>query len=131
LITARLAGEQGREVFAVPGSPLDPRARGANDLIRQGATLVEEVEDVLRVLTALPAVREPDGPRFDHAGSAGDDEADAARDAVEAALSPTPASIDDIARAVGAPISVVLACLSELSLAGRADLLPGGLATRV
>ncbi|MHB8529857.1 MAG: DNA-processing protein DprA, partial [Caulobacteraceae bacterium] len=48
LITARLAGEQGREVFAVPGSPLDPRARGSNDLIRQGATLVEGAEDVLR-----------------------------------------------------------------------------------
>ena len=54
LITARLAAEQGREVFAVPGSPLDPRARGTNDLIRQGATLVEEADDVMRVLEAQP-----------------------------------------------------------------------------
>ena len=52
LITARLAGEQGREVFAVPGSPLDPRARGTNDLIRQGATLTEGAEDVLAALAA-------------------------------------------------------------------------------
>ena len=50
LITARLAGEQGREVMAVPGSPLDPRARGANDLIRNGATLIQGAEDVLEVL---------------------------------------------------------------------------------
>ncbi|MEO7026275.1 MAG: DNA-processing protein DprA, partial [Caulobacteraceae bacterium] len=64
LITARLAGEQGRDVFAVPGSPMDPRSRGANDLIRQGATLVEEVEDVLRVLTTASAIAEPVPPSW-------------------------------------------------------------------
>ncbi|MFY9290237.1 MAG: DNA-processing protein DprA, partial [Methylorubrum rhodinum] len=53
LITARFALEQGREVFAVPGSPLDPRAEGTNDLIRQGATLVAEVEHVLAVIEPL------------------------------------------------------------------------------
>ena len=130
LITARLAGEQGREVFAVPGSPLDPRARGANDLLRQGATLVEDVDDVLRVLDAQPTLREPDAAAFDRQIWFGDPETETARDAVVAALSSAPTSIDDIARTARAPISVVLACLEELSLAGRADLLSGGLAVR-
>src|SRR5207237_2417553 len=58
LITARLAAEQGREVFAVPGSPLDPRAKGPNDLIRQGATLCEGAEDVLRVIESLGGLQE-------------------------------------------------------------------------
>jgi DNA processing protein len=62
LITARLAAEQGREVLAVPGSPLEPRARGANDLIRQGATLCEGVDDVLRALQPSLLAREPTGP---------------------------------------------------------------------
>ena len=67
LITARLALEQGREVFAVPGSPIDPRAEGTNGLLKQGATLVTEAADVIAVVepilgqrTAL-AAREPDG----------------------------------------------------------------------
>src|SRR5690606_11340780 len=60
LITARLALEQGREVLAVPGSPLDPRAKGTNDLIRQGAAICEGVDDVLRVLEGFGGVREPD-----------------------------------------------------------------------
>ena len=60
LITARLAAEQGREVLAVPGSPLDPRAKGTNDLIRQGAALCEDAQDVLRAITAMSPLREPD-----------------------------------------------------------------------
>ena len=131
LITARLAGEQGREVFAVPGSPLDPRARGANDLLRQGATLVEEADDVLRVLDTQPTLREPDAVPFGHAPLAADPETDEVREAVLQALSATPTSLDEIARDVGAPISVVSACLAELCVAGRADLLAGGLAVRI
>src|SRR5665213_2249616 len=72
LITARLAGEQGREVFAVPGSPLDPRARGANDLLRQGATLVEEADDVLRVLDTQPGMAAPE-PCLLYTSDAADD----------------------------------------------------------
>jgi predicted Rossmann fold nucleotide-binding protein DprA/Smf involved in DNA uptake len=64
LITARLAAEQGREVLAVPGSPLDPRAKGTNDLIRQGAALCEGAEDVLRALEGLRGFREPDRSGF-------------------------------------------------------------------
>ena len=71
LITARLADEQGREVFAVPGSPLDPRSRGTNDLIRQGATLVEEAADVIRVLEAQSSVAEPRGAGAGLVGRAG------------------------------------------------------------
>ena len=129
LITARLAGEQGREVLAVPGSPLDPRARGCNDLIRQGAAVCEGAEDVLRALAGLPAVDEPQGDLFaarpvDHAAL--DHEAEGLRERVHALLSPTPVSRDELARAVGGPAPAVFAALVELALAGRAELLPGG-----
>lgn len=127
LITARLANEQGREVFAVPGSPLDPRARGTNDLIRQGAALCESAEDVLRVLDTLPGLREPDVPPFTGMAEV-EPTSNAIREKVAAALSPTPIPYDAIIRAVGAPAPVVLAALMELSLAGRAELLAGGLA---
>jgi DNA processing protein len=125
LITARLAGEQGREVFAVPGSPLDPRSKGPNELLRQGAILCEGLEDVERGFNTLRTLREPaaDNP-FRHAP----DEIDQALiEQVAALLSPTPTPRDELARALGHPIGVVAAALLELSLTGRATLLPGGL----
>jgi DNA processing protein len=128
LITARLAGEQGREVLAVPGSPLDPRAKGTNDLIRQGAAICEGADDVLRALAALPGLREgePDPYRpFPIEGL--DAEADAVRERIAELLSPTPSPRDDLIRLTGAPAAVVYAALTELALAGRAELLPGGL----
>ena len=128
LITARLAGEQGREVFAVPGSPLDPRARGANDLIRQGATLVEEADDVLRVLDSQPGMAAPEPPTYAGQDVPSDPETDELRVVLQDLLSPTPTPIDELARAAGAPTSAVLAALMELALAGRAELLAGGLA---
>ncbi|WP_036281696.1 DNA-processing protein DprA [Methylocystis sp. ATCC 49242] len=73
LITARFANEQGREVFAVPGSPLDPRAEGTNDLIRQGATLCARPEDVITAL-AEGAAKPPRGELFDADEGAGADE---------------------------------------------------------
>ncbi|MGH6992629.1 MAG: DNA-processing protein DprA, partial [Caulobacteraceae bacterium] len=127
LITARFALEQGREVFAVPGSPLDPRARGANDLIRQGACLTESAEDVVRALEGMGQVLAPSPPRYD-LGAAAESEADARLSAlVGSLLSPTPIPIDEIARAAEAPVAAVLAALVELAIAGRAELLPGGL----
>jgi DNA processing protein len=127
LITARLAGEQGRDVFAVPGSPGDPRSRGANDLIRQGAVLVEDVDDILRVLggghQAVCAPR-PEDWKGDH-GELADD---ALRDQIAGLLSQAPTSIDALSRLAGAPVSGVLAALTELTIAGRAEMLPGGLA---
>ncbi|HEY5071377.1 MAG TPA: DNA-processing protein DprA [Caulobacteraceae bacterium] len=130
LITARLAGEQGREVFAVPGSPLDPRARGANALLRQGAILVEEAADVVEVLDAQASLGEPEAGPYATPGPPDAETAEDLRAAVWELLSPAPTPIDEIARAAGAPISAVLAALMELALAGRAELVGGGLAAR-
>ncbi|MEQ7154332.1 DNA-processing protein DprA [Brevundimonas aurifodinae] len=129
LITARLANEQGREVFAVPGSPLDPRSKGPNELLRQGAHICEGLDDVIRGLETLRTLSEPfrDDP-FQDAENTGDLDA-AFLDRVATLLSPTPTPRDEIARALDAPISSVAAALLELSLAGRATLLPGGSAT--
>ncbi len=126
LITARLAGEQGRDVFAVPGSPLDPRSKGPNELLRQGAILCEGVEDVRRGLETLRTLREPPGDRFE---AMPDDVDQALIERVAALLSPTPTPRDELARACAAPVAHVAAALLELSLAGRATLLPGGLAS--
>jgi DNA processing protein len=124
LITARLAAEQGREVLAVPGSPLDPRARGTNDLIRQGAALCEGAEDVLRAIEGLRGFREPERRYAAGPGAEPDDEL---RRRVAALLSPTPVSRDEIVRATGAAAPAVFAALVELSLAGRCELQPGGM----
>ena len=124
LITARLAAEQGRDVLAVPGSPLDPRARGANDLIRQGAALCEGVDDVLRALDTFDGFREREPP---YIGPPTCSAADAALiEAVAAALSPTPVSRDELVRATGRDAGAVAAALVELAVAGRAELLAGG-----
>ena len=126
LITARLAGEQGRDVFAVPGSPLDPRSRGPNELLRQGAILCEGLEDVDRAFNTLRTLREP-SPANPFDGVPDDVEA-AVIEQVAALLSPTPTPRDELARALGLPIGTVAAALLELNLMGRAELLPGGLA---
>ncbi|MFC3069784.1 DNA-processing protein DprA [Phenylobacterium soli] len=126
LITARLAAEQGREVLAVPGSPLDPRAKGTNDLIRQGAAICEGAEDVLRTLETLPGLEAPEADPFRHDHAAGEPDA-ALRGQVAALLSPTPVSRDELVRATGAAPSLVFAAVVELALAGRAELMPGGM----
>jgi len=125
LITARLAGEQGREVLAVPGSPLDPRAKGTNDLIRQGAAICEGAEDVLRAIAAPRTLREP--PADPYAPVGFEEADDGLRDRIEALLSPTPVSRDELVRATGASAAAVGAALIELALGGQADLLPGGM----
>ena len=127
LITARLANEQGREVLAVPGSPLDPRAKGTNDLIRQGAAICEGPEDVLRALEGLSGFRAPEPPRFQPAPAEADD---ALRERLADLLSPTAVSRDELVRAARAPAPAVFAALMELALAGRADLLPGGMVVK-
>ena len=129
LITARLANEQGREVFAVPGSPLDPRSKGPNELLRQGAHVCEDAQDVIRGLETLRTLAEPshDDP-FQASDAEGDVDADLL-DRVAALLSPAPTPRDEIARSLGAPVASVVAALLELSLLGRATLLPGGLAS--
>lgn len=124
LITARLAAEQGREVLAVPGSPLDPRARGTNDLLRQGAAVCEGIEDVLRALEGLSGLREPG--RRPWRGPVNADSDPALQERLADLLSPTPVSPDDLVRAAGAPPGAVFAALVELSLAGRAEFTASG-----
>ena len=128
LITARLAAEQGREVLATPGSPLDPRARGTNNLLRQGAAICEGVDDVLRALEGLRDLGERE-PRAFPGPPAEPDAGLLSR--VADLLSPTPVSRDEIVRTAAAPAPAVFAALVELSLAGRAELLPGGLVARI
>jgi DNA processing protein len=128
LITARFALEQGREVMAVPGSPLDPRAKGANRLIKQGAALIESAEDVLHAMEGIqpPSFQEPFADRY------APQEADvppALIRAVREALSPTPTHIDEIVRAVDAPHRLVLAAIAELELSGLAQTHVGGTAS--
>jgi DNA processing protein len=130
LITANYALEQGREVFAVPGSPLDPRAKGANRLIREGATLTESAEDVLNVLRPMldHAFREPDSRA---SGAAPldrdivDRETERLRVRLLELLSPAAVEIDELVRQCAAPASAVAAALLELELAGRAQRQPG------
>lgn len=129
LITARLANEQGREVLAVPGSPLDPRCRGTNNLIRSGATLCEGAADVMRVLEPLLAtpLSEPRAAGYTPppAPVASSDELSRARPMVLEKLSPSPVDIDELIRQSGLSPSVVLTVLLELELAGRARRLQG------
>ena len=130
LITARLANEQGREVMTVPGSPLDPRCRGTNDLIRKGATMVESAGDVLAVVEAMRggAVTEP--PSEDYGGDASGAESvpDDIRNRIVEALGPTPAPVDAIIRDLGLPPAIVLTVLLELELAGKLERQPGNMA---
>ena len=126
LITARLAAEAGREVMAVPGSPLDPRAQGCNQLIRDGATLVQTAADVMEQLRPLGRVASPTYP-FDHAGPALPVETDSqVRDRIEQLLGPSPAPVDEIVRLSGATPGEVQLVLLELDLAGRLDRHAGG-----
>jgi DNA processing protein len=124
LITARLAAEQGREVFAVPGSPLDPRSKGTNDLIRQGAVLCEGAEDVLRELELASARRiRPQPPA---APELPGEALDALAEKLAALLSPAPIPRDELVRLAGAPAAAVHAALVELELAGRAEATASG-----
>ena len=130
LITARLAGEQGRDVFAVPGSPLDPRCRGSNNLIRQGAVLTERAADVVEVLESGLGrpVADPAGPEFGAPPQTpfGQATLDAARRDVLEKLGPTPVTVDEIIRQCQVTPSVVLTVLLEFELAGRLDRHEGG-----
>ena len=132
LITARRAAEFGREVMAVPGSPLDPRAQGCNLLIREGATLVQSAADVREMLRPIDArmVREPGRGWPDDSGmSTADAEAEANdgdRARITGLLSPVAVPVDELVRQSGCPPSVVSLVLLELELAGRLERHAGG-----
>jgi len=129
LITARMAAEQGREVFAVPGSPLDPRAAGTNDLIKQGATLATEAADIINAVQPIMArplaLEEPD----DEYSEADPDANERAR--VISLLGPSPIGLDDLIRMAGASPAVVRTVLLELELAGRLERHGGGMVSLI
>jgi DNA processing protein len=134
LITARMALEAGRELYAVPGSPLDPRCRGSNDLLRQGAHLVENAEDVLAHLPeaphalplfaprrAAPAPAElPEEPPLD---------SDSAAEVLDL-IGSSPVLVDEVMRRCHLSASAVQAILLDLELSGRVALLPGNRVAR-
>jgi DNA processing protein len=127
LITARMALEQGREVFAVPGSPLDPRAEGTNDLIKQGATLVTQADDVVTVLRPIlghpieVAVQEFAAQEPEPVAPLNAEPGDSERERIAGLLGPTPVSVDDLVRLSGCTTAVVRVALLELELAGRLE----------
>jgi DNA processing protein len=131
LITARLAGEQGREVFAVPGSPLDPRSEGTNALLKQGATLITEAADVIAAIEPIlgrpieQPIEEPD--RIPVSAEPHDDE----RSRIVGLLGPTPVSIDDLVRLSQSSPAIVRTVLLELELAGRLERHGGALVSLI
>lgn len=128
LITARFANEQGREVFAVPGHPLDPRAEGTNRLIKSGATMITDADDILNVIrpmlpqsmTQLPD-RENVPAKVTPPPATPNTTTHEERDIIECALGPAPIHIDDLLRATGISAQRVQVALLELSLAGRLE----------
>jgi DNA processing protein len=129
LITARLAGEQGRDVYAVPGHPFDPRAQGSNHLIREGATLVRGADDILEAIRAFNGLgmHEPKRPeiRFHSDIQDNDPRPENAEDLLLGQMSFTPVSVDELIRTCLLSISVVLTILLELELAERIKRHPG------
>lgn len=129
LISARLANEMGRVVFAVPGSPLDPRAEGTNRLLKDGAVIATGVDDILETLAPMrgnppavaPTLDEP--ADFAEIPPAGDRD----RALVVEALSPVPVEVDALIRHTGLTPAQVLLILLELDLAGRLERHAGGM----
>lgn len=130
LITARMALEANREVFAVPGSPVDPRAGGTNRLLREGATLVTSAADVIEVLTPIMGERPPPADMREMPDSPPPDPPEAddtLRARVQNLVGHAPVSVDDLARAANAAAAAVQIVLLELELGGRIRRLTGGM----
>lgn len=128
LITARLAGEAGREVMAIPGSPLEPRSLGCNQLIRDGAVLVQTPDDVIELLSRFDGT--PRSTFRENAAAAwewGEDElAEAGPADIAAMLTTAPIGIDELVRQSGEPPAAVQMALLELEIAGRLTRHAGG-----
>jgi DNA processing protein len=127
LITARLALEQGRDVMAVPGSPLDPRAQGCNQLIRDGAILVQSAADVIETVKPF-GQRDLWSSRVGYTGGqpAAADPNEAERQGMEALLGPAPVPVDEIIRLSDLSPAIVHTILLELELGGRLERHAGG-----
>jgi DNA processing protein len=129
LITANFANDYGRDVFAVPGSPMDPRCQGTNHLIREGAGMLESARDVLGNLAPMDRLplAEPEIGNFAESAMASDSSLlDSARKVMTAALGPSPTLLEDVMAATGLPPHLVMVVLLELELAGRLQRHPGG-----
>lgn len=129
LITAEYANDYGREVFAVPGSPMDPRCTGSNSLLKQGAVMLESVRDIVSNLSPMGELplAEADAPEFAEplAAIVSEDLLNEARNAVLAAVSYSPTLLDDVLAASGTTPHLLMAVLLELELAGRLQRHPG------
>lgn len=123
LITARLAGEAGREVMAIPGSPLDARSQGCNQLIREGAVLVQSADDIAELLSGFDGAPRSSfrevGSEFDWDGLDYSELDDADSASVTALLSNAPIAVDELIRQSGQPPAAVQMALLELEIAGR------------
>jgi DNA processing protein len=126
LITARLAAEFGREVMAVPGAPLDPRAQGCNQLIREGATLVQSAEEVMEAISPMSVRPFRQAERGYTAPGAEADVDEDARTGVAGLLNGTPVPVDELIRQSGLAPATVQTVLLELELAGRLERHAGG-----
>jgi DNA processing protein len=132
LITARYAGDFGRQVFAVPGSPLDPRSKGTNGLLKEGAQIVTEANDVIRSMAPVSRIDLFSDPRLgepprEEEKPLNPPPSDSERDRIIDALGATPVEIDDIIRHTGCSAQTVYLVLLELDLAGRLHRHPAGL----
>lgn len=126
LITARLAAEAGRDVMAVPGSPLDPRAQGCNQLIREGATLIQTAADVIEAVRPMDSRVQSCGSPYQPAVPEPSDADAEVRRSVEELLGPSPVPIDELVRLSGQASGAVQMVLLEMDLAGRLDRHAGG-----
>lgn len=126
LISARYAAEYGREVMAVPGSPLDPRAQGCNLLIREGATLIQSAADILEAVGPIGGIAVAQSSRSFAADRTSADANDAERAAVTTLLGPVAVPVDEIIRQSGLSPAIVQTVLLELELAGRLERHAGG-----
>ncbi len=128
LITAKYALEQNREVMAIPGSPMDPRSAGANSLIKDGAALVQSVDDILEMLQRPLSFMEENQSNFDFqsVSELQEDEMQSARTQVLSLLSPVPTEVDELARQSKIPLAILQQVLLELELANRLSRSYGG-----
>jgi DNA processing protein len=131
LITAHLAADQGREVFAIPGSPMDPRSRGTNELIRQGAILVQSTEDILEEYQKHRYASLAEEEEGYHAGEAdseaiSDSELEKARQEIWRALNQVPVTLEDLCQVLHLPIGITRVAIIEMDVAGFIDWHPGG-----
>ena len=133
LITARYAAEQGRDVFVVPGSPLDPRSQGGNMLIKNGACLIQDAEDIINELDTfrfLPSTNQKPTKQLPDAAGERQQTSQGPKETLIGFLSPTPIHIDELVRLSGRPVQTIVTELLSLEMAGDIERHSGNLYSR-